>query len=228
MNSPDSKFRVSRRLLLITPGLALVACAVPGSTEVSVLPGEVEATEFQGTPLTPVAEQNTNAVRGIPEIDIDSYRLTVDGLVETPLELSYADLEAYPGGDLLLQMNCVEGWNYMAKWTGPALATILADAGVLPEATVVIFHTADLDEGYTALPLDFLLGNEIMLAMKLNDLTLPPLKGFPIKLAAKAKFGYKWAKWITRIELSADTEYRGFWERSGYSNNADDTGPAFD
>jgi DMSO/TMAO reductase YedYZ molybdopterin-dependent catalytic subunit len=51
-----------------------------------------------------------------------------------------------------------------------------------------------------------------------NDITLPPNRGFPFQLVAKSKFGYKWAKWVTRIELSSNINFRGYWERSGYPN----------
>jgi len=59
------------------------------------------------------------------------------------------------------------------------------------------------------------------MAYKMNDLTLPPERGFPFQLVAEKKWGYKWIKWITKIELSDDEEYRGYWESRGYSNEAD-------
>jgi len=49
-----------------------------------------------------------------------------------------------------------------------------------------------------------------------------------VALVAESKFGYKWAKWVTRIEISDDTSSRGFWESYGYNNNADINGPAFE
>ena len=105
-----------------------------------------------------------------------------------------------------------------------SLTALLADAGVRPEAAVVIFHTADQADGYTSLDLRFLTNQDVMLAMKLNDVTLPAHKGFPIQLVATAKFGYKWAKWITRIQVSDDTDFRGYWEARGYHQVADDDG----
>lgn len=227
MNPPIPQNRLSRRAVLGASGLALVACG-PSGPYVPTVPGEVEATEYQGTPLTPIGEQRGNSLAGTQQIDQRDYRLRVDGPVDTPLTLTYDDLQAYEQQTWLMDMNCVEGWSYAAKWTGPSLPTILADAGVHPDAVVAIFETADQAKGYTSLDLDYLLGNEILLALKLNDITLPPHKGFPVQLVAKHKFGYKWAKWITRIELSADDRFRGYWERAGYSHNADDTGPAFD
>ncbi len=117
---------------------------------------------------------------------------------------------------------------FTAKWTGPSLSAILADAQVKPEAIIAIFYSADVPTGYTSLDLDYILENNILLALKINDLTLPPERGFPLQVVAKSKFGYKWAKWVTRIELSSDADFRGYWERAGYNNNADDDGPAFE
>ena len=54
----------------------------------------------------------------------------------------------------------------------------------------------------------------------MNNVTLPSERGFPFQLVAESKWGYKWIKWITEIELSNDIDYRGFWEQRGYSNTA--------
>ena len=76
--------------------------------------------------------------------------------------------------------------------------------------------------------LDYIRNNNILLALKLNDITLPAERGFPFQVAAKSKFGYKWAKWVVRMELSSDVNFRGYWEKAGYNNNADEKGPAFE
>jgi DMSO/TMAO reductase YedYZ molybdopterin-dependent catalytic subunit len=64
--------------------------------------------------------------------------------------------------------------------------------------------------------------------LKLNDITLPAERGFPFQVVAESKYGYKWAKWVTRIELSDNTNFRGYWETYGLNNNAEAGGPAFD
>ncbi len=190
---------------------------------------EVEATEFKGTKLTPIKDQNNNALAGRDKIiDRDTYMLTVDGLVDTPLKLSYNQLMAYPQESWLMDLNCVEGWFFTAKWTGPELNSIFDDAKVKPEAKIAIFYTADVPTGYSSLDLSYITDNNIIIAFKLNDITLPTERGFPFQVVAKNKYGYKWAKWITRIELSSDTDFRGYWEGVGYSNDAEVGGPAFD
>lgn len=191
-------------------------------------PGEVEATEFLGHKLTPISQQRNNALAGTQVIDEATYRLTIDGLVGRPLILTYADLLAYPQVSRLTDLDCVEGWDFTAKWTGPALSAILDDAGVKPEARIAIFHTADVPDGYGSLDVGYIRDNDIIIALKDNDITLPPERGFPFQVVAMSKFGYKWAKWVTRIELSDNTDFRGYWESVGYNNNADVNGPAYE
>jgi DMSO/TMAO reductase YedYZ molybdopterin-dependent catalytic subunit len=215
-------------VLLVICMLPSISCSKPTITPSSTpTSGEVEATEFQGVKLTPIKEQLNNALAGTQYIDWASYRLTVDGLVEHPLSLSYDDLLAYPQISKLMDLDCVEGWNFTAKWTGPALNDIFKDAGLKPEGKIAIFYSADVPQGYSSLDLSYISDNNIIIASKLNDITLPQDRGFPFQVVAEMKFGYKWAKWITRIEISDNTSFRGYWEGYGYNNNADINGPAF-
>lgn len=223
------KFRISLILaiaIIVLIAFLISACSsLPKSDATS---GEVEAIEYQGIELTPIEKQNTNALSGIQEIDRETYTLTIDGLVENPLTLTYNDLLAYTQESWLMDLDCVEGWSFTAKWTGPELNTIFNDAGIKPEAKIAIFYTSDVPTGYSSLDIDYITENNIIIALKINDITLPPERGFPFQVVAKSKYGYKWAKWITRVELSSDTDFRGYWESLGYSNNAEVGGPAFD
>lgn len=215
--------------ILIT--ILLTACsnlASSSSAQTGAVVKEIEAIEFQGEILTPISQQGNNALAGTQNIDRQTYKLIVDGLVENPLTLTYEQLLAYPQESWLMKFNCVEGWNFTAKWTGPQINSILNNVRVKPEAKIIIFHTTDVPEGYSSLDLNYISDNNILLALKLNDVTLPPERGFPFQVAAKSKFGYKWAKWVVRMELSSDTNFRGYWETAGYNNNADENGPAFE
>jgi len=148
--------------------------------------------------------------------------------VDNPLHLSYDDLQTYPQISKLMPLNCVEGWDFTAKWTGPALETLFAAAKVQSSAKIAIFYTADVPTGYSSLDLSYIHDRNIIIALKLNDITLPDDRGFPFQVVAESKYGYKWAKRITRIELSDNTNFRGYWESYGYNNNADIGGPAFE
>ncbi|MDK2826069.1 MAG: hypothetical protein PWQ44_1246 [Methanolobus sp.] len=184
-----------------------------------------EATVFEGQELTPISEQRNNAIQGTQYIDPDTYELRIYGLVDNPVNLSYDQLLAYPSVSRFVRMDCVEGWGFDAKWTGVTLNTLFNETGINSSATTVVFYCTD---GYsTSLELDYLVDNDIMLAYKLNDITLPADRGFPLQLVAEDKYGYKWAKWITAIEV-INEPYKGYWESVGYNNNADVGGPAFE
>jgi DMSO/TMAO reductase YedYZ molybdopterin-dependent catalytic subunit len=198
------------------------------SLTVSTTPAEVEATEFLGTTLTPIKMQRNNALGGVQHIDRNTYILTIDGLVDNPLQLSYKDLLALPQISKLMPLDCVEGWSFTAKWTGPSLKNMLEKAKVRTGAGIAIFRTTDVLEGYSSLDISYINEKDIILGMKLNDITLPDDRGFPFQVVAESKFGYKWSKWITRIEVSDNTDFRGYWEDAGYNNNADVSGPALE
>ena len=211
-----------RLIVAIVLAIVLLIPIATCSPSYVLLPGE--ATEFMGVQLTPISQQRNNALAGTRVIDKDTYQLVVNGLVDNPLSLNYSDLLAYRQVSVLADLVCVEGWRFTAKWTGPTLDSIFADAGVQPEAKIAIFYSTDSPVGYTSLELSYIQDNNITIALKDNDITLPPDRGFPFQVAAEGKWGYKWAKWVTRIELSSDTTFRGYWESRGYSNDADISG----
>jgi DMSO/TMAO reductase YedYZ molybdopterin-dependent catalytic subunit len=190
----------------------------PGESEPIVLE-EVEIREYGGEKLGSVNDFRENSIRGPQYIDINDYKLTVEGLVEETKEYTYEEVLEHQKYSKVVTIYCVEGWNVKVFWEGILLKDLLDEVNVKPEANTVIFYAYD---GYSSsLPLDYILDNNIMLAYKQNNVTLPPENGFPFQLVAEDKAGYKWVKWITHIELSDDPSYRGYWESRGYSQEAD-------
>ena len=204
----------------------VVACAgtAPGPTAATA--GSVEIRQYQGQNLSAISDIPETDIAGAQHVSLDTYRLKVSGLVATPLELTYDQVLAYEHFSRVVTLHCVEGWDATILWEGVRIADILAAAGVRDGAQVVIFHAAD---GYTSsLPLAYIQANSILLAFKMNGLTLSADTGFPFQVVAELKWGYKWVKWVDGIELSSDTSYRGYWETQGYNNNGDLSGPIFE
>jgi DMSO/TMAO reductase YedYZ molybdopterin-dependent catalytic subunit len=177
----------------------------------------VEIKEYQGEKLSSINDFRENSIAGPQRVDIQKYRLKISGLVENPKEYTYDEVIGnHKSYEKVVGLDCVEGWSVVILWQGVLVKDLLSEAEVKPEAKVVIFHAYD---GYTtALPVDYLINNDILLAYKMNGVTLPPERGFPFELVAESKWGYKWEKWVTQIELSDDVNYRGYWESRGYSN----------
>lgn len=178
---------------------------------------KAQVREYEGKNLSSFTDFRENSIKGPQDVDRATYRMKVTGLVDTPLELTYdevlSDRERFKK---VVALNCVEGWSVDILWEGIKVSDLLDAAGADPDARVIIFKSVD---GYsTSLPASFIRDNEILLAYKMNDIELPPERGFPFQLVAEEKWGYKWAKWIDEIEVSDDTSYKGYWESRGYSN----------
>jgi DMSO/TMAO reductase YedYZ molybdopterin-dependent catalytic subunit len=182
----------------------------------------VEIREYEGKDLSSINDFFENSISGPQYIAAENYTLTVTGLVNNELQLTYDEVvNGYQNFEKVVTLDCVEGWSVTLLWEGILVNDLIADAGVDPRATTVIFYAYD---GYTtSLPLDFIIDNNIMMAYKMNNVTLPPERGYPFQLVAESKWGYKWIKWIVAIELSDNEDFRGYWELRGFSNDANIT-----
>jgi DMSO/TMAO reductase YedYZ molybdopterin-dependent catalytic subunit len=179
----------------------------------------VEVREYEGIDLSSINDFRENSISGPQYIDNQSYRLAITGLVDNQLENTYDDvINNNQHYKKVVTLHCVEGWSVTIMWEGVLVEDLIEEAGVNTAATTVIFHAYD---GYTtALPLNYIQDNNIMMAYKMNNVTIPPERGFPFQLVAESKYGYKWIKWITEIEVSDNEDYLGFWESRGWNNDA--------
>ena len=180
----------------------------------------VEIREYEGQKLSSSQTGfRENSIRGSQYVKKEDYQLEITGLVKSPLTYTYDEVLTYGQYKKVVTLNCVEGWSATVLWEGMLVRDVIANAGILPQAKVVIFYAYD---GYsTSFPLEYILDNDIIMAHKMNEIALPPERGFPFALVAEEKWGYKWIKWITKIRLSDDVNYRGYWESRGYVNTGD-------
>ena len=180
---------------------------------------KIEVTEYEGKDLSSLTNFRENSIKGPQYINTDVYTLTIDGLVEQPISLTYDEVLDNQKYTKVVTLHCVEGWSVDILWEGILLADLFEAVDIQESADTVIFHSED---GYsTALPLQTIMDRQLMIAYKMNGVVLPPERGFPFQLVAEDKLGYKWIKWITRIELSDDANYKGYWEQRGFDNEAD-------
>lgn len=210
-------------VVVLAATVVLTACS---SSKVAEELTAVEIREYEGKELSSINDFRENSIRGPQHISQEDYTLEIVGMVENPLSLSYEQVLDRDQFSKVVTLHCVEGWDATILWEGVLIEDLLDQAGVMDGALVAIFHAED---GYTSsLPLDVIREHDLLLAHKMNGVTLPPERGFPFQVVAESKWGYKWVKWVTKIELSDDADYRGYWEERGYNNDGDITGPIFE
>jgi DMSO/TMAO reductase YedYZ molybdopterin-dependent catalytic subunit len=179
---------------------------------------QVEIHEYEGKALSPYDRQYDNSIKGPQTVDISKYRLLINGKVQQTQSLTYNEVLGLPPITRVITLNCVEGWSETLLFKGVRLIDLFKKASVNKEVRTVIFYAVD---GYSSsLDYKFIIDNDLMIAYEINGIKLDSERGFPLQLVAESKYGYKWVKWLTHIELS-DKPYEGYWEKRGYDNGAD-------
>ncbi len=172
---------------------------------------------YDGPVVTPAACFFTQTYRrtgGPPVVDLGTWTLTITGLVEKPLVLTYADIRALPAMGEMRTLVCLgnaPGGDQIgnAVWRGFDLDVVLSQVGVQAGAMRVRFDSHD---GYsTSVPLDRVMGRGALMAYGMNGAVLPPEHGFPLRALVPGLYGSKSPKWVSRITL-INHDHLGFWE----------------
>ncbi len=149
------------------------------------------------------------------------WRLTVDGLVDRPLELTLADIQAMADPDLAVTLNCISneiGGPLISTglWNAAPLARFLAEASPQTGVVDVVFEGRD---GYTdSIPLQKALAPECHLAWGMNGEALPAKHGAPLRALIPGIYGIKSVKWLERITL-VDSDHKGYWQERGWTDD---------
>lgn len=154
-----------------------------------------------------------------PAVALERWSLTVDGLVENPLNWTWNDFLARPQAEYVSDIHCVTAWSrYDNRWTGVSAAHLLDTVRPKPEAAHVVFHAYD---GYTTnVALDVFAAPDVLLAHSWEGSPLTRAHGGPVRVVIPQFYFWKSAKWLQRIEFVA-ADRPGFWETRGYHNVGD-------
>lgn len=184
------------------------------------LPASATLDDVEG--ITPFVTDNAEFYRidtalVAPQVPLDTWTLTVDGMVDRSIELTYDDLLARDLVESDITLSCVSnevGGTLAgnARWLGVPLAELLAEAGVHDGADQIVGRSTD---GFTAgFPVRFGVERErgALVAIGMNGEPLPVEHGFPARLVVPGLYGYVSAtKWLTRIELTTFESFDAYW-----------------
>lgn len=184
------------------------------SVEALLLNPQKPVPEFPKSAIEPDALL-INTFDFTPQIDPVTFRLTIDGEVNNPLQLSLKDIQQLPRTSMTIRHICVEGWSAIVQWGGVRLRDLLSL--VQPKATARFVYFKSADGYYESWDIASSLHPQTLMAYQKNGQPLSADNGAPIRLASPIKLGYKQSKWITRITVVNHlTPSRGYWEDQGY------------
>lgn len=211
--------RYGRRgfVVLVAGGLSSLAWAGPASRVLSPLTSGFS--QLLGN-LLPVGGWRIYTITGtMPVFDPSTWRLDIGGLVARPRSLSYAELTALPKAEQVSTFHCVTGWTVEnVHWGGVRFQHLFDLVQPLPSATAVRFDSLErpFNESLTLEQLRF---RDAMLAYEMDRRPLSRPHGSPARVVLPEMYGYKGAKWVSRMEFVAH-QPQGYWEQNGYDQNA--------
>jgi DMSO/TMAO reductase YedYZ molybdopterin-dependent catalytic subunit len=176
-----------------------------------------------GMPVLPVGQTVTKKwpvldLGYLPELPLESWRLTIDGAVENPVHLDWNQFMALPQTDDISDFHCVTTWSKLnISWKGVRLIDLAALAQPKETATHILCY--GYDEYTTNVSLEEALKPDVLLVHTVEGQPLPKEHGGPVRMITPQLYAWKGSKWISRIEFLTENK-RGFWEERGYSNTA--------
>jgi len=163
-----------------------------------------------------VKEFLIRSIESTQQVDLRTWRLKIEGLVEKPLTLRFDEIQALPRKIQTKNFICVEGWGLDdQRWEGVHLREIFSKVKISPKAKFVSFYATG-GQYNDSLSIQEALEPETMLTYRVNGKDLLPENGFPIRLVIPRMYAYKSVKWVERIVFTEKQEI-GYWEKAGYS-----------
>ena len=153
-------------------------------------------------------------IKEVKPIDMATWRLEVGGLAKDKRSWTLERINAMPKVTQITRHVCVEGWDYIGKWSGVSLRRFLETIEADISAKYVSFECADDYSG--SIDMASALHPQTQLSTHYADEPIGIPYGFPLRLRVATKLGFKMPKWITSIEVT--NEYPGgYWEDRDYN-----------
>jgi DMSO/TMAO reductase YedYZ molybdopterin-dependent catalytic subunit len=155
--------------------------------------------------ITPVEDFGT---MGLDDhaVDLDAWRLEVNGHVSRSLSLSYAEITALPSIEKAALMICPGFFANYGQWKGISLKELLQRAGSKNGAThITIRGPKSANEKSERYPLIDILFDKVFLVYQVNGKPLPERHGFPVRVVAEGYYGYSWIKYVYNVKVEKGT-----------------------
>lgn len=174
------------------------------------------------TPLTKNEDFYITSIDVTPQVQLDEWTLSIQGMVEKPVMLGYKELLNLQQRKMVATLECIGnpvGGESIgtAEWEGVPLHLLLEEVEASLDGIDLVMQAKD---GYSdSLPLSRVRETDVLLALKMNGVPLPPDHGYPARIIVPGLYGLKNVKWLTRLEV-VNYDYKGHWQREGWQEEA--------
>jgi DMSO/TMAO reductase YedYZ molybdopterin-dependent catalytic subunit len=161
-------------------------------------PAELDSSNMDVTPLT---EFGTMGLEDY-EVDLEEWRLVVDGKVEKPLSFKYPEILDLPSIEKTVLLVCPGVFVNNGTWKGISILELLKMAQVKDDAAYVTLRGPKGNyEKVERYPLNEAGSDQLFLAYQINGTALPRKHGFPLRLVAEGRYGSEWIKYVWNVKV---------------------------
>jgi DMSO/TMAO reductase YedYZ molybdopterin-dependent catalytic subunit len=169
---------------------------------------EFPQTQISNPPLANEMPPLNEAFERLQAGGFADWRLSVDGLVDRPASFSLAQLKSYPSRRQITQLQCEEGWSYIAEWIGVPLSHVLDAVRIRPQARYIVYFSIDPD-WWDSIDMADALHPQTFLTYGMNGHELPVGNGGPLRIRLPRQLGYKSVKFITHLTVTGSLKGYG-------------------
>jgi DMSO/TMAO reductase YedYZ molybdopterin-dependent catalytic subunit len=174
----------------------IVPSGTPRETLKNKNPKDLDTTNLE---VTPLGEFGTMGLDDL-KVDINQWRLLVEGSVGKSLSLSYSELTALPPVEKTVLLICPGFFVNNGVWKGVSIRELLTRADVSEDVNYVTFRGPEGNyEKVFRVPLNDVLTDKVFLAYQVNGAALPRKHGFPLRVVAEGYYGSDWVKYVYKV-----------------------------
>jgi DMSO/TMAO reductase YedYZ molybdopterin-dependent catalytic subunit len=210
----DLKFLAGFVIAMVATSVILI-----GTSPLSIGEGD-DSSEFPDF-ITKNEDYFITRIGGVPEIDRDTYRLEMTGLIDNPKNFTLDELQSLDMIELPLTIECIGNPENgpligTAVWKGFNMFDLLESLGLSENATGVTYRAAD--SYFASHTLEQLRNNGVIGALYMNGVEIPPVQGFPLRILNPGYYGAKQPAWVTSIEV-INTSLEDLWDNQGWDTS---------
>jgi len=138
------------------------------------------------------------AFDAVPEVDVASWGMQIDGDVARPGAIGYAELLMLPTTERDAVLDCTGGWWTEQRWRGVMLADLLARHA--PRGSARRVEVVSLTGHAWSFPI--VESDRLLIATHVGGETLSPGHGYPARLIAPDHRGFQWIKWVSHVHVT--------------------------
>ncbi len=171
-----------------------------GTKRETLIDKDPKSLDTKNLEITPLKDFGTMGLADF-EVNMQEWRLGVEGKVKTPLQLTYSEILSLPSVEKNVLLICPGFFANYGRWQGVSMKDLLSRAVMESGVTRIIFYSGPEGTYKREFPVADVLANRVFLAYRVNGQALPISDGYPLRVVAEGYYGNDWIKYVSKMSV---------------------------